>query len=71
MVWSLKRLAIPSNAEYSVSQLRMMIREVEALLLRGIGSHEWNSLSRAFVSLKVATWDTPTLQNSVIELTAA
>jgi hypothetical protein len=26
MVWSLKRLAIPSNTEYSVPQLRMMIR---------------------------------------------
>jgi hypothetical protein len=44
MVWSLKRLAIPSNTEYSVPQLRMMIREVEALLLRGINSDEWNSL---------------------------
>jgi len=44
MVRPLKRLAIPSNTEYSVSQLRMMIREVEAMLLRGINSDEWNSL---------------------------
>jgi hypothetical protein len=43
-VWSLKRLAIPSNIEYSVPQLRMMIREVEALLLRTISPDEWNHL---------------------------
>jgi hypothetical protein len=29
MVYRRYRLAIPSNAEYSVPQLRMMIREVE------------------------------------------
>jgi len=44
MVWSLKRLAIPSTAEYSVPQLRTMIREVEALLLWTISPDEWNHL---------------------------
>ena len=38
------RLAIPSNAEYSVPQLRMMIREVEYILNRKIGVNEWNKL---------------------------
>jgi hypothetical protein len=44
MVSSQKRLAIPSNAEYSVPQLRMMIREVEAMMGRGINPDEWNNL---------------------------
>lgn len=38
------RLAIPSNDEYSVPQLRLMIREVEAILGRQISADEWNSL---------------------------
>ncbi len=38
------RLAIPSNAEYSVPQLRMMIQEVEDILNRKIGVNEWNKL---------------------------
>ena len=33
MVVLQKRLAIPSNTEYSVPQLRMMIREVETILV--------------------------------------
>jgi hypothetical protein len=33
MVYQQYRLTIPSNSEYSVPQLRMMIREVEILLL--------------------------------------
>jgi hypothetical protein len=44
MVLSQKRLAIPSNSEYSVPQLRMMIREVEAMMGRGVKSDEWNNL---------------------------
>ena len=35
------RLAIPSNSEYSVPQLRMLIREVEAILGRAIALDEW------------------------------
>ena len=44
MVLSQKRLAIPSNSEYSVPQLRMMIREVEAMMRREVNSDEWNNL---------------------------
>ena len=38
------RLAIPSNDEYSVPQLRMMIREVEKIIERRITLDEWNRL---------------------------
>ena len=38
------RLTIPSNSEYSVPQLRMMIREVEGIIERGISADEWNTL---------------------------
>lgn len=38
------RLAIPSNAEYSVPQLRMMLREAELLLGREIGLEDWEHL---------------------------
>ncbi len=38
------RLAIPSNAEYSVPQLRVMIREVEAILERKVTLAEWTQL---------------------------
>jgi hypothetical protein len=39
-----KRLAIPSNAEYSVPQLRVLISEVENILSREITLDEWNRL---------------------------
>jgi hypothetical protein len=38
------RLTIPSNDEYSVPQLRVMIREASELLGREIGLDEWNRL---------------------------
>jgi hypothetical protein len=44
MVYGQHRLTIPSNDEYSVPQLRMMIGEVEVLLEREITLEEWNSL---------------------------
>ncbi|WP_133164038.1 type II toxin-antitoxin system HicA family toxin [Cuspidothrix issatschenkoi] len=44
MVYSQNRLTIPSNDEYSIPQLRMMIREVEVILEREITLEEWNSL---------------------------
>jgi hypothetical protein len=44
MTYAQHRLAIPSNDEYSVPQLRMMIREVEVILAREIALEEWNSL---------------------------
>jgi len=36
--------AIPSTAEYSVPQLRMLIREVEGITGREITAEEWNRL---------------------------
>ncbi|QFS46553.1 hypothetical protein [Nostoc sphaeroides] len=44
MVYGQHRLTIPSNDEYSVPQLRMMIGEVEVILEREITLDEWNSL---------------------------
>lgn len=44
MVYKQHRLAIPSNAEYSVPQLRVMIREVEEILGRKVPVDEWNSM---------------------------
>ncbi len=44
MIYQRHRLAIPSNTEYSVPQLRMMIRETEAILGRTITVEEWNRL---------------------------
>ena len=44
MVYEQNRLAIPSNAEYSVPQLRMMIREVEGIIGREITAEDWNRL---------------------------
>jgi hypothetical protein len=40
MIYGGYRLAIPSNAEYSVPQLRMMIREVEEILNCGINAND-------------------------------
>jgi len=45
MVLQQHRLTIPSNDEYSVPQLRMMVREVEQILGRSIQVEEWNSSS--------------------------
>ena len=44
MVFNQCRLTIPSNSEYSVSQLRMMLREVEEIIERKIPVEEWNDL---------------------------
>jgi predicted RNA binding protein YcfA (HicA-like mRNA interferase family) len=45
MVHQQHRLTIPSNDEYSVPQLRMMVREVEHILGRSVSVAEWNGLS--------------------------
>ncbi len=45
MVFKNYRLSIPSNAEYSIPQLRMMLNEVEALLERSVTAGEWNNLA--------------------------
>ena len=44
MVYQALRLTIPSNSEYSVPQLRLMLREVEVILGRQINSDEWQEL---------------------------
>ena len=44
MVLGKKHLAIPSNSEYSVPQLRMMLREIEMTAGREITAEEWDKL---------------------------
>lgn len=44
MVYKQHRLAIPSNAEYSVPQLRMMLHEVEQIMGRQISVEDWEHL---------------------------
>ena len=45
MVYKFYRMSIPSNSEYSVPQLRMMLNEVESIVDRPISAGEWNSLA--------------------------
>lgn len=44
MVVGSHRLAIPSNSEYSVPQLRLLLREVAQLLDREITLEDWTRL---------------------------
>ena len=44
MVLGQHRQTIPSNAEFSVPQVRMLARQVEAILERPVALEEWNSL---------------------------
>jgi hypothetical protein len=44
MVYQQCRLTIPSNSEYSIPQLKMMIREIEAIISRQMDVDEWNGL---------------------------
>jgi hypothetical protein len=44
MIYQQHRLAIPSNAEYSVPQLRTMLREVEQIIGREISPGQWHRL---------------------------
>ncbi len=44
MVLDGHRLALPSNDEYSVPQLRMMLREIEAILGRRLRAADWARL---------------------------
>jgi hypothetical protein len=45
MVYEHHRLAIPSNVEYSVPQLRMMLNETQTILGRSVDAKEWNNLA--------------------------
>ena len=42
MIFKHNRLTIPSNAEFSVPQLRMMIKETENIIDKKISFEEWN-----------------------------
>lgn len=44
MIHGQHRLTVPSNTEFSVPQLRMMLREVETITNRKISLDEWNDL---------------------------
>ncbi|GIK41953.1 MAG: hypothetical protein BroJett011_57860 [Chloroflexota bacterium] len=44
MLYQEHRLTVPSNAECSVPQLRIMIKEVEVIIGREVTAEEWNSL---------------------------
>ena len=44
MLFENHRLAIPSNAEYSVPQLRFMLQEVGEVIGREISNDEWVNL---------------------------
>ena len=44
IVFEKHRLAIPSNAEYSLPQLRMMINEVEEIFNHKINVNDWHKL---------------------------
>ncbi len=44
MILDQHRQTIPTNSEYSVPQIRMLIRQVESILERPISLEEWNSL---------------------------
>lgn len=44
MVYRQHRQTIPSNNEYSVSQLKMLIGQVGEILGREVSNEEWNRL---------------------------
>ena len=44
MILSQHRQTIPTNSEYSVPQIRLLIRQVESIIGRSISLEEWNSL---------------------------
>lgn len=44
MIYRNQRLAVPSNEDYSVAQLRMMIHEIEEMIDRKVSAKEWNNL---------------------------
>jgi hypothetical protein len=38
------RQTVPSNSDYSVPQLKMLVRQVETILGRKISAEEWDAL---------------------------
>jgi hypothetical protein len=45
MIFQNHRLTIPSNTEYSVPQLKMMLKEISSIIERSIKADEWNNLA--------------------------
>ena len=43
MVYQEHRLAIPSNKEYSIPQLKMLLKEIENIINREITLENWNN----------------------------
>ncbi|PKM92824.1 MAG: hypothetical protein CVU80_01325 [Elusimicrobia bacterium HGW-Elusimicrobia-4] len=44
LIYKEHRLSIPSNSEYSVPQLKMMLNEVKEIVGRQISLNEWSDL---------------------------
>jgi hypothetical protein len=44
MVYENHRLAIPSNDEYSIPQLKILLKELEAILNKSISNKDWENL---------------------------
>jgi predicted RNA binding protein YcfA (HicA-like mRNA interferase family) len=44
MILDQHRQTIPTNSEYSVPQIRMLLRQVESILEHPVSLEEWNSL---------------------------
>ena len=44
MISGQHRQTIPTNTEYSVPQILLLLRQVESILMRPISLDEWNSL---------------------------
>ena len=44
MTYTHHRLAIPSNAEYSIPQLRFILKEVVSIINRELSADEWENL---------------------------
>ena len=44
MILGQHRQTIPTNSEYSVPQIRMLLRQVESILERPVSLEEWISL---------------------------
>jgi len=45
MVFQNNRLTIPSNTEYSVPQLKMMLKEIFSIIDHTFNVDEWNNLA--------------------------
>ena len=44
LIYANHRLTVPSNDEYSIPQVKMMLKEVESILGRNISALDWNKL---------------------------